>query len=413
MLRLSMTIALAISTIGCAPPCEDVPLSGLSSTPRFVVQADRTTATVTTDGGFVLPIDGGLPDAGPPGTTEAYAALPLYASDGTLVHDDWIDTRTRWAGARDTFDSHDLLPWTQPHAQLALLLQDVPSIAGFAITSGDVAYDLVPSLGGAIMRDFAAIDEALGLATLSDGRVLVLDLASQSIQSQIDLRAYAGPDARAYRIAPLADGTMRVVVGIAGEAGPDGAVAIVDARTMAVSIVPLRGLRACAEVSALAGGSIAALCAGTDPDLDAGIALLEASEATLASSAVRLSTSISTVHPPTNALVGMSEGWVAVLSRGDANTVPDALLAVHLASGATQTLATEAWSPRWGAALGEGAFAADIGAHGELWWPSVASGILRFRIDGTGADARFVLQPSAALPGCLAMPARRVRALPP
>ncbi len=412
--RATSLLAAALASVGCAPPCEDVPLSPLTTTPRFVVEVDYQSASGALDGGGIpLPgIDAGTPDAGAPSTLNAFAALPLYAADGALIHDDWIDTRTRWAGAQDTFDSHDRLPWSPPAGELPLLLEDAPSIVAFSIPSGAIAYDVRFSLSGASMRDLVAIDDTRAMLSLSDGRVLVVDRASGSIVSQIDLRAWAGAGASADRLATLGDGTMRVVVGLTGDI--DGAVAVVDASAVVVTVVSIAGLRHCGEVSALADGSIAVLCAGSGDALasDAGLALLEPTPtAMLAATHVIAASTVSSTHPPTNALVAMSEGWVAAISRGDAST-PDALLAIHLASGGAQTLSIEPWSPRWGPALGEGAFASEIGTHGELWWPSVANGVLRFRIEGDGASARIVGLPSVLTPDCLRMPARRVRALP-
>ncbi len=407
---------------GCSPPCEDTPLSSLSTAPRFVVEVDRN-ALATPDAGPVASLlaeggllDGGLPESSAP--TTVYAALALYASDGTLLHDDWVDTTTRWPGARDTFDAHDLVPWIQPSGRLMLFLRDTASLVAFTYASGDVAYaPYVPGLDTVHVTGVLELSGDRALVAVSGGSLWLIGVNDASMQGQIDLGTQVGA-ARAGRMVPLPNDTSgRVVVGLGGVVGSSGGVAVVDVTNATARLVTVPALHECLEVSALADGSIAVLCAGTgDAMTDAGLALLEAdaSAQVLTTTATQTSASISATYPPTEGLVGMAEGWAAVISRGDASGQRDALLAVHLADGTTRVLEEEYWDVNWGAALGEGAFAPEIGDQGELWWPSVRNGMLRYRIQGSGADATFASQPAVALPPCLArMPVRRVRAAAP
>jgi hypothetical protein len=191
-------------------------------------------------------------------------------------------------------------------------------------------------------------------------------------------------------------------VGRARASEASGAIAIVDLATFATSLLEVPGLRTCAAVSAMAGepSRVAVLCAGdreTEPREAAGLALREAG-----TSAVTIRSGID--PSPTEALVAASDGWVAVLARGS-EASPDVLLAVNLATGASRPLREERWSPRYGPALGEGAFDP---ITRELWWPSVEVGIARFRLEATG----FVALTPLPTPTCQRMPARRIRYLP-
>lgn len=380
MARFAMVLVLLS---GCAPPCEDTPLEPVNAAPAFLVE-------LSDHGSPARPQDGG-----PPALDVPRSALALYAADGTILSDRWLDTSTRWQGARGTFDGLDALPWHQSPDGVTFAIDDPPSLVTI-----DPTRSAVDPTDAAVVRNLAlppggaVTDLASNLLARTDGLARI-DLASGAIVRSIDLDALAGEGTRPGRIAPL--GETDLAVGLARRDEESGAVAIVDAATSAVTQLDLPGLRGCTEVSALAGAParVAVLCSG-DP---AGLALLEADEG------VRVATVRSGIIPAqAEALVGASEGWVVVLARGTADT-PDVLLAVDLDSGARVTLREERWSARYGPALGEGAFNPSTD---ELWWPSVEVGIARFRLGPTG----FVALDPIATPTCQRSPTRRIRYLP-
>ena len=380
-LALASLAALLLALLpGCPPPCEDAPLMPVGA-PAFIVElSDRGSPDRPQDGG-------------PPSLDVPRSALALYAADGTILSDRWLDTTTRWQGARGTFDGLDALPWHQEPGRVTFAIDDPPSIVAIEPSTAAVARNLVLPPGGAVT------DLASSLIARTDGLALI-DLETGAAVRAIDLDVLAGEGTRPARVAPFASGSF--AVGLARRSEESGAVAIVEAATGAAARLDIAGLRACTEVSALDGDPprVAVLCAG-DPSTheQAGLALLEAGES------VRVATIRSGIVPaPTEALVGASDGWVAVLARGTAET-PDLLLAVNLDTGAITRLREERWSPRFGPALGEGAFDP---ITGELWWPSVELGIARFRLEATG----FVAIDPLATPACQRSPARRIRHLP-
>lgn len=147
---------------------------------------------------------------------------------------------------------------------------------------------------------------------------------------------------------------------------------------------------------------VAVLCAGereegSDVRREPGLALLERGDV------VRVVAARSGLTPaPTEALVGMSEGWVAALARGW-ETSSDRLVAIDLDTGESVLLREEPWSRR-GLALGEGAFDP---LRRELWWPSIELGIGRFSLDELGRALPPIRQPP-----CQRASVRRLRHLP-
>lgn len=375
MTRLAMLLVLLSA---CAPPCEDTPLAPVSAPPAFLVELSE-------HGSPERPQDGG-----PPSLDVPRSALALYAADGSILSDRWLDTTTRWQGARGTFDGLDPLPWHQEPARVTLAIDDPPSLVAINPADASIVRNLALPPGGPIT------DVASSLLARADGLALI-NLESGATIRPIDLEALAGEGTRPGRVAPFANGTL--AVGLARADEELGAVAIVDgtSATAAPARLDLAGLRGCTEVSALQGepSRVAVLCA-REP---AGLALLEAGES------VRVVTIRAGILPANaEALVAASDGWVAVLARGSEET-PDLLVAINLDTGALVRLREERWSPRFGPALGEGAF--DPMTR-ELWWPSVELGVARFRLEPTG----FVAIAPLATPTCQRSPARRIRHLP-
>jgi hypothetical protein len=415
-------VVLLLLAAGCGTPCPSTPLSPLSEPPRFVLEltdldAPRAPPAMPDDG---LPIPEPEPD---PNALPGYATLAFYA-DGpaglTVQHERWIDTFVRWQGAAETYDARDALPWSQPAGRLTLLMRERPSVAGFVLPSGMLSHDLpVPPLvdtDAEALVDLAPIG-ALALVSHRDGRLSILDLSDDgALLRTLDVSATLGAPVRTGRVAPL--GASRAVVGL--DTDDRGRVAVVDVGAGSVALFELPGLRVCSEVAALPADAtrptaarVAVLCVGQPGDapeapLGAGIALLEATDASpLTLVGARPLSTLFPGFPPSHALVGMNGGWVAVASRGGPDRL-DALLAVHLESDEGFLLWQEAWTEQWGPGLGEGAF--DPVAS-ELVWPSVRSGLLRFRQMGT-RDARLDALPAAPLPACFRLAPRRVRHLP-
>lgn len=400
MRRLSLVILLLSA---CTPPCEDAPLAAPERAVTFAVEHS----------------DHGSPDrevgydAGVP-AIEALSALALYDADGAIAQDRWLDTRTAWDDARGRFDARSPLPASQTPGGVTFLLQEPASVVTLDPANGAVVRDLALPDGGAPI-DFIAASE-VGLLARDDG-LSTIDLERGVVVDTIDLVALAGAGSKPARMAPLAEETLtRVVVGLERPAGEMGAVLVVELATGVASLVELPGLRGCKEVSALTTPpgtpQVAALCTG-DLDLEpslrttAGVALLEAeSGGPVRATQIR---NVPSPTPPSEALVGASEGWIAVLSRGEPDTRPDVLLAMHLERGERVVLREEQHSYRYGPALGEGAFDP---VTRELWWPSVSGGIVRFRLEGEGENATFVEAETVATPSCQPFPARRVRHLP-
>lgn len=413
--------ALMLLLAGCATPCPSEPLSPLLEPPRFVLELTDFGAP----GVAPLPPPDAIPglEGEAPATPGAaalpeYASLAVYGRDGELLHERWLDTYSRWEGAADTYDARDGLPWVQAPGRLRVLLREVPSVAGLALASGAVAHDLrVPD--GASMEADTFVDLAPvgpgGLSLLShrDGRLSVLDLREDgAVLRSLDLAGTVGERVRAGRVAPLGD-TVEAVVGL--DVAGRGLVARVDVASGVVSLLELPGLRTCLEVAPLPSepgrpARVAVLCLG-EPDgvpelpLGAGLALLEASA--VSPLALVAGRPLSTLFPgfvPTHALIGLHDGWVAVASRGGPERV-DALLALDVTSDAGELLWQEAWTEQWGPGLGEGAFDP---VSRELVWPSVRSGLLRFR---QGA-ARFETLQAAPTSACFRLAPRRARYLP-
>jgi hypothetical protein len=415
-------VATPFVATGCGTPCPSTPLTPLASSPRFVLELTDFGAP----GAMPSVPDGGVSEPEPaPVVLPEYATLAFYGGTSTLAvqHERWIDTYALWQGAAETYDARDGLPWSQPAGRLTLLMRQSPSVAGFALPSGALVHDLaVPVMGtpeGDTLVDLAPVAGGLALASHRDGRLSVLDLRDDgALLRTLDVASTVGTSVRAGRVAPLGAGTQ-AVVGL--DVAERGLVALVDVGAGAVSLLELPGLRRCMEVAALPADAsrpglqrVGVLCVGEpgespEAPLGAGLALLEADADTPLTLVV--GRPLSTLFPgfaPTHALVGLNGGWVAVASRGGPERL-DALLAIHLESDAGALLWQEAWTEQWGPGLGEGAF--DPSAS-ELVWPSVRSGLLRFRQVGTRSDARFDALPSARTPDCFRLAPRRARYLP-
>lgn len=388
----------------CTPPCEDQPLAPPERAAAFAVElSDRGSPDRDVGNDAGVPVD------------EDLSALALYDGDGALAQDRWLDTAAAWDGARGRFDAQSALPGDQKPGGVTFLLQEPPSVITIDPASGAVVRDLALPDGGALIDFIAA--SGIGLLSRADG-LSTIDLERGAVVDTIDLATLVGAGSKPARMALVAeDAPTRVVVGLERPAGETGAVLVVDVATGVASTLELPGLRGCTEISALATAAgepaqLAALCTG-DLDLEpslrtaAGIALLEAEpDGPVRATQIR---NVPSPTPPSEALVGTSDGWIAVLSRGEPDVRPDVLVAMHLERGEQVVLREEPHSYRYGPALGEGAFNPDTR---ELWWPSVSGGIVRFRLDGEGADAAFVEAESASTPNCQRFPARRVRHLP-
>src|SRR5690606_20052231 len=201
---------------GCAPACEDAPLAPASAPPAFVVE-------LTERGSLVGSADGGA--LAPPSS-----ALVLYTAEGAIASDRWLDTRTRWEGARGTFDALDALPWHQVPGRVTLALAEPPSLVELAPESGAPPRNIALPFGGAPL-DWAMVGDAPGEAAVlsrTDG-LGTMQPGSETVRA-IDLEGLAGEGTLPARVAPF-PGTSLVAVGLERPEELPGAVAIVDAES--------------------------------------------------------------------------------------------------------------------------------------------------------------------------------------
>lgn len=419
-MRWTVLTALCALLPACVVPCPDEPLARPSEPPAFVVRLhDRLT-----------PPEPGVPGVDrilPPIGAGEYALHALYAADGRPIAERWLDTVTVWEGATGVVDAASVLPARMRPGALTLLLADGPRArVRFETSSGLLlgqrdTWGATPAAGGELV---AQIDLGDGTVLLSRRRtdaspagVLWIDADERDGEPR-DVFALDGLSSGRVtpgRGAPAGVGRAILTVGLEDEPAA-GAVALITPGDDDLSRFELPGVSGCVDAAPLAPAGdvarVAVLCVG-DPSSaardGAGLVLLEAAPALPPRVAVtRAQAELFVDHPPTGALVALAGSWVAYLSAGDEERA-DALIAVDLTSDAGAILWEEDRSERWGGALGEGDFAPGTG---ELWWPSVEEGVLRFQQVGEGADARFDVLAAAPPPGCTNLPARQARHLP-
>ena len=458
-------VAALLALAGCGTPCAAPPaLAAVSETPRWAVRFNgRPSETAPT-----TPLPGAedeIPD--PPGTG-TYAAIGLYSDPApggapSLLSERWMDSTTLWEGATGSIDASTRLPTFGRDGELLFVLssgtRNVVSLALVGAEPGRVVLDVptrIPATVGVTtgggLFDLAPIDlpEIPGPEQAIASRLRSSDGLGDDLVL-LDLRSGASEEAGvvgAISLATLASGTVAPtqVVPLPNELGvsdralvalglPDepnvGAVAIVAPQTGDILRFDLPGLARCTWAVRLEPRSsdpsiarVGVLCVGdvTLPPTErsgAGLALLTIPpNAGPSVEAIRPLSSLYPERPPTGPMVALAGDWVAVVSRGARDgSRPDTLLAYDLGSDAGAALDEEFWDPTYGEALGDGAYARELGANGELWWPSSTRGILRIEMfGGTGVDAQFRLLDSAERiapsPGCTRLPARVIRRLP-
>ncbi|HJL14256.1 MAG TPA: hypothetical protein RMH99_01300, partial [Sandaracinaceae bacterium LLY-WYZ-13_1] len=418
----------ALALAGCPEPCPAEPLAPTAEAPRWVARVnDRATVEAPTN-----PLPGPDPAIDPPGTGR-YAAFALYPAEGPPLNDRWLDSFTRWDGATVSVDAATTVPRALPPGELTLLAAaGGRPILGFSLATGapltEVApWDTPPTAGGQLV-DRVRLDAGTAVASRArteDGRgsdLVRLDLLEGAGPEPLALSALSPGPVRPGRLARLGEDTVLVGLALPDEPGA-GAVAVVNARTGDTRRVDLPGLRSCVSVVALPPDPDApdearagVLCTAdptAPPGARAGVgfALVAVEDGgAVRVAATRPAEELFADRPPTGGLVALAGDWVAAVSRGDPSAGrPDALLAADLSSDAGALLYEEAWTERWGEALGEGGYAADLA---ELRWPSVQGGILRWQMRGEGPSAAFTPLEAAPAPGCSRLPVRVVRALP-
>lgn len=432
-----MRCLLALLVTACATtPCPDEPLSRPSETPAFVVRVhDRLPPPdeVTLPGTDRAPEPFGLGE---------YASHALYAADGRLLAERWLDNLTRWEGAAGTVDAASVLPARMRPGGLTVLLADGRrSRVRFETTSGLLlsqreTYTSPPPRGGQLIAE----------TDLGDGTVLLSRARTDAAPADllwIDADESEGAPRDVFGLSDLSSGRVtpgrgapfttgaaaeRALITLWLEDEPDaGAFALVTPGDDDVTRVDLPGVSGCVDAAPVAPSGdtprVVVLCVGdpTRPAIErdrAGLVLLEAERTgPPIVAATRTQNELFRDYPPSSELVGLGGTWVAYLSEGDA-TRADVLLAVHMESDAGVILWEEDRTEIWGPALGSGDFAPGLGGGagggvGELWWPSTREGVLRFEQTSEGADARFVTLAAAPQPGCSRLPPRAVRHLPP
>ena len=342
--------------------------------------------------------------------SDSYRAIALYDASGAPLSDRGLDGTTPWTRQSASLAGGAGLAWGAPAGGLLLTLGDAPSpVVLFDVTSGQLVFDVPLDTQAA---DALAIGS--GVVATRGTELVTIDPPTMRVD-----RTQAAPvDDALGRLAPL--GASRLIAGTEG-----AGVIVASALGANPTFVPLASFTGCAEVAALepdpaapAVLRVAVLChGGADPDpnlrrLAAGVILLEATEGG-APAPVRQVRSFGNAVP-SSSLVALGGSFVAFRAGGSLElAVPDSIVFVDLATGASEQLATESWSLSWGAPLGGGdavRASTDGGASVELWWPSVSQGVLRWRFDPAGTPLLTALAP-ATPPACVRVPARTVRAI--
>lgn len=352
----------------------------------------------------------------PPGS-ETYTSYSLYDDTGAVVAERWIDTLTSWESATATPSAADRMPSIAPADELTLLLANGRrSSVSFALTDGEVltetpGYGVPPDVSGQLW-DELRVSERLAIATRrrhegGGGDLVLFDPIDRVTLRTLDVSRLSSGRVEPGRIARLdAD---RLVIGLTLLDEPSrGAVALVELSTEAVSRLEVQGLEGCNEVASRdTAGEVAVLCRGDvlqapEERAGVGLAVIVTTEEIPGVELRRVGDATLARWVPTGRLVPLADGWVAVLSRGDPLGRDDALVAIDLDGEGVEVLRQERHDDRFGEGLGGGDF-----GGGELWWPSVFGGVLRWRQEG---DTFTSLEP-ADVPVCETTPAREIRYL--